>query len=93
MNVPEDESEGTSKAFTCHLLYRDPISEYSHECSTGGDEEVAISCDCNPHDKNSDWVIGDFELLDAIDCWAEVDCRLCPAQCDEDFYILNLIDF
>lgn len=92
VSVPDGENEGTAKAFTGHLLYNDPITEYSHECTIGGDQAVMIGCDCNPHDTNSDWVIGDFELLDAIDCWAEVDCRLYPAGCEEDFYILSLID-
>lgn len=92
MNVPEAETEGTSKEFTGQLLYNDPISEDSHECTIGGDQEVAIGCDCNPQDTNSDWVIGDFELLGAIDCWADVNCRLSPAQCEQDFYILDLID-
>ena len=92
VSVPEGENEGTSEAFFGQLLYNDPVSEDSHECTIGGDEEVTIGCDFNPHDTNTDWVIGDFEVLDAIDCWADVNCRLYPAQCEEDFYILDLID-
>ncbi len=92
VDVPAGEEEGTAKTFSGQILYNDPVSEASHECSISGDQELTIGCDYNPHDTNSDWVLGDFELLDAIDCRAEVDCRLSPAQCDDDFYLLDLID-
>ena len=39
----------------------------------------------NPHDTNQDWIIGDFELLDAIDAWALGNLG--------DFELLDLIDF
>ncbi len=41
----------------------------------------------HPYDTNQDWIIGDFELLDAIDCWADPFCDL------DDFDLLDLIDF
>lgn len=47
----------------------------------------------NPYDVNQDWVIGDFELLDAIDAWASGEMAGCVgAGCDVDFYMLDLID-
>ena len=92
VDVPAGEEEGTAKTFSGQLLYNDPVSGDPYECSISGDEEVNIGCDCNPYDANSDWVLGDFEILDAIDCWADIDCRLYPAQCEEDFYMLDLID-
>ncbi len=41
----------------------------------------------HPYDTNQDWIIDDFELLDAIDCWAIAICNL------DDFTLLNLIDY
>jgi len=47
----------------------------------------------NPYDKNQDWIINDFELLDAIDAWAKnVMHGDIKANCDLDFYLLNIID-
>jgi len=47
----------------------------------------------NPYDANGDWMIGDFELLDAIDAWANGDMiGVIDAACDVDFYLLDLID-
>ena len=47
----------------------------------------------NPYDTNEDWMIGDFELLDAIDAWANgAMAVLIGEACDVDFYLLDLID-
>ena len=45
-----------------------------------------------PFDNNQDGVIGNFELLYAIDCWADLNCDLAPEECNRNFYLLNLID-
>jgi hypothetical protein len=39
----------------------------------------------HPYDKNQDWAIGDFELLDSIDVWAQGHLG--------DFELLDLIDY
>jgi len=47
----------------------------------------------NPYDANADWIIGDFELLDAIDAWATGSMAILIGQsCDVDFYMLDLVD-
>ncbi len=47
----------------------------------------------NPYDANADWMIGDFELLDAIDAWATGPmATLIGQSCDVDFYMLDLVD-
>jgi hypothetical protein len=47
----------------------------------------------NPFDSNTDWMISNYELLDAIDAWAEGHITdIIKQGCDSDFYLLKLID-
>ena len=46
----------------------------------------------NPYDKSNDGTIDNFELLDAIDCWADMNCTIAPQGCNSNFYLLSLIN-
>jgi hypothetical protein len=47
----------------------------------------------NPYDLNQDWILSDFELLDAMDAWAcDEMLEQMEDNCSIDFYMLNIID-
>jgi hypothetical protein len=67
------------------------IDNYSWSFEIGNSPEITPT---NPYDKNQDWIINDFELLDAIDAWAKsIIGEEIKDNCDIDFYLLNVIDF
>jgi hypothetical protein len=51
----------------------------------GFDSEIFLATPFSPYDTNQDWIIGNFELLNAIDNWA--------AGSLGNFELLDLIDF
>jgi len=61
-----------------------PVHVNGGEETTGIDFTLSEGYPCHRYDKDCDWVIGDFELLDAIDEWAAGNLG--------DFELLDLID-
>lgn len=87
------------QSFNGHLLYLDPQTGTQFDCPINGIASSQITL-FNPYDDDQNWEIGDFELLDAINDWA----NNAPSQdyprmvlvigssCDLDLYLLDLID-
>ncbi len=84
VHVPDTETIGAVREFSGELVYNDPDGN-PVIVQISGDMEVTIGYPFNSYDKDQDWIIGDFELLDAIDDWAKGNLG--------DFELLDLIDY
>jgi hypothetical protein len=84
VHVPATEALGTVRSFSGELNYNDPENN-PVVSPIGGDSEITIGCGCDVYDKDCDWKIGDFELLDKIDDWAK--------GLIGDFELLDNIDY
>ena len=82
--IPASETPGAERCLNGNMLYNDtdgaPVTG-----SMVGDQCLTVGNPFNAYDKDRDWVIGDFELLDSIEEW--VDGNL------GDFELLRLINF
>ena len=83
-SVPAGESIGSQKPFDGILSYNDPIFVEEQECIISNISQAIIG-QTNPYDINNDGIIGNFELLDAIDCWADLNCDLAPCRMQRKF--------
>ncbi len=92
-------------AFFGVVMYIDPDDGIYFECPILGTDSVDLSL-FNPYDFDKNWEIGDFELLEAVDEWADETMALtigeyCSSDNEEDaygivygidFYLLDLIE-
>ena len=70
VSVPGTETDGAVRSFGGDLKYVDP---YGNDVvvQINGDQDVTICpITCHPYDEDCNWCMGDFELLNAIDDWA-----------------------
>jgi hypothetical protein len=83
VSVPDSDPYGSIRSFGGEMIFND-LNGDPVTTQINGDMDTIVGCPYHPYDANQNWEIGPYELLDAIDDWAE--------DIIGDFELLDIID-